>query len=88
MRTTTMPEIRMRPKHQVTLPASIVREASIKPDDRLSVVFTNGNIVITPVRNEVKDDVMSYAGIFRGAWGNTPEQVEATIHNLRNEWKS
>jgi len=88
MRTPAMPEIRMRPKHQVTLPASIVREASIKPDDRLSVTFVNGNIIITPVRTETKDDVMSYAGIFRGAWGDTPEKVEATIHNLRNEWKS
>jgi len=28
-----MPEIRMRPKHQVTLPASVVRAANLQPDD-------------------------------------------------------
>ncbi len=43
-----MAEIRMRRKHQVTLPASIVRLAGIEPEDMLTVTFTNGAIVIKP----------------------------------------
>ncbi len=89
MKTTPLPEIRMRSKHQFTLPARIVREASIQQDDMLTVVFLNGNIIITPKRNATtKDDVMSYAGMFRGTWGDSNEQVETTIHNTRNEWAS
>lgn len=81
-----MPQIRMRPKRQVTLPVSIVREAGIQEDDRLNVTFVGGNIIITPQRAEARDDIMSYAGIFRGAWGETVAEVEATVNGLRNEW--
>lgn len=83
-----MPEIRMRPKHQVTLPASVVRAANLQVDDRLTVTFVNGSIVITPQKNTVQeDDVMAYAGIGRGLWGTSPEQVEAAVRDLRNEWE-
>ncbi len=83
-----MPEIRMRPKHQVTLPASIVREANIQADDRLTVSLVNGSIIITPkIKDNRRDDVMAYAGLFRGAWGDTPQGVDETMHNLRAEWK-
>jgi antitoxin component of MazEF toxin-antitoxin module len=83
-----MPEIRMRPKHQVTLPASIVREANIQLDDRLTVSLVNGSIVITPkINDNRRDDVMAYAGLFRGAWGETPQAVEQSMHELRAEWK-
>ena len=82
-----MPEIRMRPKHQVTLPVSIVREAGLETDDKLTVCFINGSIVLTPQRlTQQQDDVLSYAGIFSGAWGNTPEESIQTMQNLRNEW--
>lgn len=85
-----MPEIRMRPKHQVTLPASIVRQAAIQPDDRLAVEFINGAIIIIPVSTTPatpSDDVMSFAGIGRGVWGASTAEVEATVRNLRQEWE-
>lgn len=82
-----MAEIRLRPKHQLTLPASIVREAGLQANDRLAVSFSNGHIIITPKpSHDEKDDVLAYAGIFSGAWGDTPEETEATIHQLRSEW--
>jgi antitoxin component of MazEF toxin-antitoxin module len=83
-----MPEIRMRPKHQVTLPASVVREAKLKPDDRLTVTFINGSIIITP-KHDAKDqeDIMSFAGIGHGLWGNTPEEVDQTLCNMKNSWE-
>lgn len=85
-----MPEIRMRPKHQVTLPASIVRQAAIKADDRLAVEFINGAIIITPVSTQPaapSDDVMSFAGIGHGLWGATTAEVETTVRSLRQEWE-
>ncbi|MFZ3083547.1 AbrB/MazE/SpoVT family DNA-binding domain-containing protein [Rhodoferax ferrireducens] len=83
-----MPEIRMRPKHQVTLPASVVREAKLKPDDRLTVTFINGSIIITPKHDaKDEDDIMSFAGIGHGLWGNTPEEVDQTLCNMKNSWE-
>ena len=84
-----MPEIRMRPKHQVTLPASIVREANLQTDDRLMVTFINGNILISPKRSKTvaPNDVMAFAGVGRGVWGQTIDEVEAKIRALRDEWE-
>ncbi len=83
-----MAEIRMRRKHQITLPASIVREAKIEPEDRLTVTFMNGAIIIKacePAGEMKEDEVMSYAGLGRGLWGNTHDEVLKTIRKLRDE---
>ncbi len=84
-----MPEIRMRPKHQITLPASVVRAANLKEDDRLNVDYLNGVIVITAKKpeNQKGTDVMAYAGTGKGLWGDTPEEIDATIRNLRDSWE-
>ena len=84
-----MPEIRMRPKHQVTLPASIVREANLQTDDRLMVTIVNGNILISPKRAKLAapQNVMAFAGIGRGVWGQTSDEVEAKVRALRDEWE-
>lgn len=87
MWTPTMPEIRMRPKHQVTLPASIVREANLAIDDRLEVTYTNGVIILIPnskTPQAKKFNIMSYAGIGKGIWGNTAEEVDQYINDLRS----
>lgn len=84
-----MPEIRMRPKHQVTLPASIVREANLQTDDRLIVTLVHGNIVISPKRAQTQppQDVMAFAGVGLGVWGPTADEVEARARTLRDEWE-
>ena len=84
-----MPEIRMRPKHQVTLPASIVREANLQTDDRLMVTLVNGNILISPKRAKpaAPQNVMAFAGIGRGVWGQTSDEVVAKVRALRDEWE-
>lgn len=81
-----MPEIRMRPKHQVTLPANIVREAKLALDDRLEVTYTNGVIILTPRSKQSAPNtfnLMSYAGICKGMWGNTADEVNQYISDLR-----
>ncbi|WP_020560816.1 hypothetical protein [Thiofilum flexile] len=31
--------------------------------------------------------LMSFAGIGRGMWGNTPEKIQKTIQDLRASWE-
>ncbi|MBT9096186.1 AbrB/MazE/SpoVT family DNA-binding domain-containing protein [Methylovulum psychrotolerans] len=82
-----MPKAQMHSKHQVTLPASIVEKAHLAEDCTFDVDYINGAIVLTPINpNPKKDDVLSYAGLFSGAWGATPEEVEQTINTLHKEW--
>jgi hypothetical protein len=68
-----MSTIRMRPKHQVTLPAGVVRQANIQTDDVLSVVYLNG--------------LMSFAGIGKGLWGDSPEAVDASLRDMKDAWQ-
>lgn len=83
-----MPEVQMRRKHQVTIPASIVEKAHLSENCTFDVDYVNGVIIFTP-KNLIpkKDNIMSYAGIFSGAWGETSTEVETTIRNLHNEWE-
>ncbi len=83
-----MPEIRMRPKHQVTLPASIVRAANLQLNDKLEVSYVNGSIIISPQKSKNKPvDVMAFAGVGRGLWGATPKAVTQTVKKLRGDWQ-
>jgi antitoxin component of MazEF toxin-antitoxin module len=82
-----MPEIKMRPKHQVTLPAKIVRQANLNVDDRLNVEFTNGVITLTPKKSTPLSqsfNLDSYAGILKNAWGSTTEEVDQFVRDLRS----
>lgn len=82
-----MLEIRMRPKHQVTLPASLVRQANIKLDDKLAVTYVNGSIILTPSaadKNQI--DIMTFAGIAKGLWGNTAREIDQTLNSVKSGW--
>jgi bifunctional DNA-binding transcriptional regulator/antitoxin component of YhaV-PrlF toxin-antitoxin module len=82
-----MPEVKMRGKNQVTIPASIVEQARLTENCKFDVDYMNGVIIFKPINpNPKKDDVLSYAGLFSGAWGKTTQEVDTTIHNLHNEW--
>ena len=84
-----MPEVRMRAKNQFTLPASLVRESGIQIDYKLSVSLVNGSIVITPMgpKHQGLSDVMAFAGIAQGVWGDSPEEVENTLQRDRATWE-
>jgi hypothetical protein len=83
-----MPEVKMRGKNQVTIPASIVEKAHLSENCTFDVEYMNGVIIFTPLSpTPQKDDVLSYAGLYAGSWGRTPEAVETTINNLHSEWQ-
>ncbi len=57
-------------------------------DDLLNVDYINGVIDITNKRpDKKKSNLKAYAGLGKGLWGNTPEEVDATIRNLRDSWE-
>ena len=83
-----MPEIRMRPKHQVTLPASLVRQANIEPDDKLAVSYVNGSIILTPcAKSKDQIDIMAFAGIANGLWGDTAQEIDRTLGDMKSGWE-
>ena len=83
-----MSQVRVRPKHQITLPSRIVAAAHLKPDDVLEVAYANGVVTLMPVsRKKGKVSAMAYAGIARGIWGQTPGEIEAGLGSDRASWE-
>jgi bifunctional DNA-binding transcriptional regulator/antitoxin component of YhaV-PrlF toxin-antitoxin module len=83
-----MAQIRVRKKHQITLPIRIAESANIKLDDMLEVTYNNGVVTLIPVsRKNRKESAMSYAGIARGVWGNNTLEIEAEIKSSRDSWE-
>lgn len=83
-----MSRVRVRHKHQITLPSRIVAAAHIKPDDVLEVAYTNGVVTLVPVsRKERKGSVMAYAGIARGIWGQTTDEIAAELNSDCESWE-
>lgn len=82
-----MPQVTLRPKGQITIPASILAQWKAQPDDVFDVQLANGVVMFTPVsRCQNPPDLMAFAGVGKGLWGATPEQVDAGINALRDEW--
>jgi len=83
-----MSTVRVRPKHQITLPVSIVNQANIHQDDLLEANYVNGVITLVPkARHAHHGDIMDYAGVARDVYGKTAEEVDASISQLRDEWE-
>ncbi len=83
-----MPQVRVRHKHQITIPSDIAQAAHIKPEDVLDIAYANGIITLVPQkRRQRKESIMSYAGIARGLWGNTAAEIDASIRNDRDSWE-
>lgn len=82
-----MPTVRVRPKNQITLPASIVSQSGIREDDELSASYVNGVITLVPKTHAAhKDDLMDYAGLAGASYGKTAKRIDAAIAKLRDGW--
>lgn len=83
-----MTQVRVRLKHQITIPTRIAEAAHIKPDDMLEVAYANGVVTLVPAnRKERKGSALAYAGIARGLWGQTTAEIEAGLKNDRESWE-
>ena len=69
-------------KNQITLPAHLLRELGLNPGDRLAVAREGERLVLRP---RPKDWVRHYAGSMRGVYGQTREEMDAYVRELRDE---
>ncbi|NTV66326.1 MAG: AbrB/MazE/SpoVT family DNA-binding domain-containing protein [Chlorobaculum sp.] len=82
-----MSQVRVRSKNQITIPARIAALANIRPDDLLEITCKNGVITLTPATRAPKQQsALSYAGIARGTWGETTDEIEAELKESRDSW--
>ncbi len=74
-------------KHQVTLPAAMVRELGMRPGDKLSVRRRGQDLVLTRLPRTPEEWVARYRGALRGVYGETPEAIEDYIRKERESWE-
>ncbi len=83
-----MSQIRVRPKHQITIPARIARAAGIRPDDVLEVAYANGVVTLAPAGRKARaTPLLAYAGIAHGLWGASAAEIEAALTADRAAWE-
>ena len=83
-----MLHVRVREKHQVTLPMSIVRAANIHQQDMLEVSYRNGVITLTtPQATGKRRPMRDYVGALQGVYGSTADEVHAYLQNERDSWE-
>jgi bifunctional DNA-binding transcriptional regulator/antitoxin component of YhaV-PrlF toxin-antitoxin module len=81
--------VRVREKHQITLPKAIAQAAAIHPDDLLHATYTNGVITLEPVRGAKSGErvgAASYLGALTGTYGKGVDQTNARLRAERDSW--
>ncbi len=71
-------------KNQITLPAQLLREMGLGAGDRLAIRREGNRLVLRP---RPKDWVDYYGGSLRGLYGETKEEKDAYVDDLRSEWE-
>jgi bifunctional DNA-binding transcriptional regulator/antitoxin component of YhaV-PrlF toxin-antitoxin module len=84
-----MPQVRVRDKHQITLPANVVRAANIGFNDVLDVSYKDGVITLATERvmKAKKPSLMALAGSTKGLYGKTTAEREQYTANERASWE-
>jgi antitoxin component of MazEF toxin-antitoxin module len=83
-----MQQVRVRNKHQVTLPMAIMRGAGLAENDLLNVQFKNGVITLTPAHQAApKASLMSFVGATTGLYGSDASEVRDYLERERDSWE-
>ena len=82
-----MPEVTIRQRNQLTVPAEIARQVGIQPGTTCTIEVVGGVITLTPTGGPAGQPLAAYRGAARGAWGPTPAEIEATIAADRASWQ-
>ena len=78
-----MPKTTISSKYQITLPARLVRELGLQPGDKLAVELEHGCLILHP---RPKDWVSYTAGALKGLYGETKEEIDAYLREVRGSW--
>lgn len=84
----TLP-VRIKSKHQVTIPAAIAREASLNVNDILQASYKDGVITFitkNAPRAKRPRSLLDFAGSTPGLYGDTAEDMQAYTNNERASW--
>lgn len=81
-----MVEVWIRQRNQVTIPVDIAQALGLGPGSLCRMDVVNGVITITPSLHPAAPSLASYAGCAQGAWGASPEEVEANASADRASW--
>lgn len=82
-----MPQVRVREKHQITLPAAVVRAANIGLHDTLEVSYQDGVIILmTPQAVQKRRPLMAMAGSTKGLYGRSTEERQQYLADERQSW--
>jgi len=76
-------QVSLRKRNQLTIPAAIVKSTNIYTNDILEIDYKNGIITLKPKpgNKRMESSFMTYAGIDRGVWGITTDEIEQKIAN-------
>ena len=83
-----MATIHIDEQQRIILPTEILEKAGLEPGDTLEIDYVGGAVILNPVKDSALSDVsiMQFAGSCKGAWGETPEEIEATLAADRTSW--
>ena len=79
-----MPTVTLSSKHQVTLPADLVRSLGLKAGDKLVAELISGRIVLLP---QPQSWVDYFAGSMKGVYGSTKGEIDRYIAEVRHGWE-
>ena len=83
-----MPTVRVRDKHQITLPRAIADAANVSVDDTLTVEYTNGVITLAPDQSKTsRVTAQDFLGALRGSYGKTVAEIDANLRSERDSWE-
>ena len=83
-----MTQVRVRDKHQVTLPMAVARSAGIRENDMLEVGFKNGVITLATKKAAAPQrSLMDFVGITQGLYGKDARQVAQYLDAERDSWE-
>lgn len=88
-----MQTVIVQANNQITLPPAIMRQANLHPQDKLSVAYENGQILLKLNDSQkqqppILPNIMTFFGCAKGTYGSTTEEINAYIENERNSWES
>ena len=74
--------VTMSRKHQLTLPADMVRDLGLEPGQKYVIANEEGRIVLYPDKHSRTD---YFAGSLGGLYGKTKEDVDAYLAEVRGD---
>ena len=75
--------VTMSRKHQLTLPAGMVRDLGLEPGQKYVIANEEGRIVLYPDKHSRTD---YFAGSLGGLYGKTREDIDAYLAEVRGDW--